>query len=164
MSHEFGSLGAFAEHLIVREIATLEALHAGLEKVAWLIEGTAKAEIGTYQPEAGPFPAWADLADATEAEKARLGFPVDAPLLRTGEMRESITHQVAGLEAAIGSNEDKMIYHEFGTSRIPPRPVLGPAAFRNKEKIRAIIGEAVVTGLIGGSPIHPSLGYDFPIK
>jgi HK97 gp10 family phage protein len=79
-------------------------------------------------------------------------------------MRESISHQVSGLEAALGSTDPKMVYHEFGTSKMPPRPVFGPAAFRNKEKIKTIIGEAVVTGLIGGSPIHPSLGYNIPVK
>lgn len=160
MSTEFGSLAAFAEHMIVREISTLAALHHGLESVAKVIESTAKSEIGVYQPETGPFQEWAPLADSTEAEKARLGYPADAPLLRDGTLRDSIKHEVSGLEAVIGSESDIAAYQEFGTKTIPPRPFIGPAAFRNKENIEAMIGGAVVTGLVGGDLIHHSLGYN----
>ena len=154
------SLASFAEHLVMREIATLEALHHGLDAVAKKIEATAKEEIGVYQPEVGPFQEWAPLADSTENEKARLGYAVDAPLLRDGTLRDSIKHEVAGLEAVVGSESDIAAYQEFGTDKIPPRPFIGPAAFRNKENIEKMIGGAVVTGLIGGEVIHPSLGYN----
>ncbi len=164
MTQEFGSFAAFAEHLVVRQIATLEALHAGLETVAVLIEETAKDEIGFYQPEVGPFQDWAPLADSTEAEKARLGYQLDAPLLREGKLRDSIEHEISGLEAVIGSKLDIAEYQEFGTATIPPRPFIGPAAFHNKKNIKEIIGAAAVTGLIGGNLIHPSLGYNIPIK
>jgi len=103
---EFRSFGAFAEHLITREAATAVALHEGLEHVARAIEKTAKEEIGTYQPDVGPFPAWAPLADATVEDRISQGYSPDEPLLRTGELRESISHEVSGLEAVIGSTSD----------------------------------------------------------
>lgn len=161
---DFNSLAEFSMHLIQLVAAETLALHRGLEQAAVLIEKSAKAEIGIYQPQVGPFPAWAPLAESTEAEKARLGYPLDAPLLRTGDLRESIQHETQGFEAVIGSISPIMAYQEFGTPTIPPRPVIGPAAFMNQEKIQAIVGLAVVSGMIGADIIHPSLGYDMEIK
>jgi len=161
---EFRSFGAFAEHLITREAATAVALHEGLEHVARAIEKTAKEEIGTYQPDVGPFPAWAPLADATVEDRISQGYSPDEPLLRTGELRESISHEVSGLEAVIGSTSDIALYQELGTASIPPRPFLGPAAFRNKTKILETVGIAAVRGIAGGAPIAESLGYDFTAK
>jgi phage gpG-like protein len=143
-----------------QEVALLASLQAGLETCAVKVEQTAKAEIGHYQAGIGPFPAWADLADSTEEHKAKMGYPSDAPLEATGEMRDSITHTNHALEAVIGSTDPKLVYHEFGTLKMPARPVMGPAVLRNKEYIRRVLGLATVTGLIGGSAIHASLGYD----
>jgi len=157
---EFNSLGGLALHFLALEAAELKHLHDGLEKCAVRIEKTAKEEIGHYQGAVGPFSAWAPLEDSTEAGKALAGYPLGAPLLATGEMRDSISHETHGLEVVIGSKDQKMVYHEFGTEKMPARPVLGPAVFRNKEYIRRLIGEAAISGLVGGSPIHASLGYD----
>jgi HK97 gp10 family phage protein len=158
------SFGAMAMELMLLIPAEILALHEGLEIVAQKIEKTAKAEIGTYQDAAGPFPAWPLLADSTEDRKAQMGYPADAPLLATGDMRDSIGHQVEGLEAAIGSTDPVMVFHEFGTSKMPARPVMGPAAFTNKAAIEKLIGAAVVAGLVGGDQIHKALGYDFETK
>lgn len=160
---EFDSLERFAEHLAVASVAIVQLEHKALEKCARLVEKTAKDEIGQYQPAVGPFPEWAPLADSTEYEKTRLGYPVDAPLLREGDLRDSIEHEVRGNEAVIGSKSDIAAYQEFGTATIPPRPFIGPAAFRNHEKIKRILGAAVMGGLAGGSAIHRALGYDSEI-
>jgi len=157
---DFKDLGSLALHIAGQEAALLASLRAGLEKCAKKVEQTAKAEIGHYQSGIGPFPAWADLADSTEQQKAAMGYPADAPLLATGEMRGSITHTTGVLEAVIGSTDPKMVYHEFGTPRMPARPVMGPAVLRNKEYIRRVLGAATITGLIGGQAINAALGYD----
>lgn len=151
MSREFKSFGALATHLVSINLGEAIALHKGLEFVAERIEATAKEKIGEYQAGIGPFPEWADLADATEKEKERLGYPLDAPLLRRGDLRDSIGHEVGALEAIIGSTDDVMVWQEMGTEYIPPRPVLGPAALQNEEKIAALVGAATVAGLLGGS-------------
>lgn len=161
---EFNSLAEFSTHLVQLAAAEALALHRGLDKAAVLIENSAKAEIGMYQPAVGPFPEWAPLADSTEEEKARLGYPLDAPLLRTGDLRESIQHETVAFEAIIGSTSPIMAYQEFGTEKIPPRPVIGPAAFMNQEEIQAIVGSAAISGIIGEDVIHSSLGYDMDIK
>lgn len=161
---EFDSLAKFGEHLAVMSVAIVHAEQKALETCARLVEKTAKEAIGEYQPAVGPFPEWAPLADSTEYQKAQMGYPADAPLLREGDLRDSIQHEVHGNEAVIGSKSDIAAYQEFGTATIPPRPFVGPAAFRNKEKIQRIIGEATVTGLVGGAVIHRALGYDFETK
>lgn len=161
MTKNFSSFGQMAAQIALLEIGTLVALHEGLEVVAQHVEKKAKAEFGRYQDEVGPFPEWAQLADATQDERERLGFTPNDPLLRTGELKDSIGHKVEALEAVIGSTSEIMPFHEFGTAKMPPRPVLGPAAFTSKKKIESVLGAALVTGLVGGSGVHPSLGYDF---
>lgn len=165
---EFSSLAELGFELAESAIAVPLALHAGVEQCANLVEKTAKAEIGHYQPATGQFPEWAELAESTKDDRVSRGFSENDPLLRTGGLRDSISHQSSALEAVIGSDSDNMVYQEFGTKAIPPRPVLGPAAFRNKEKIQAILGAATLSGIINlrGSieAIHPSLGYDIGVE
>lgn len=146
---EFDGFGAFAVHLARLAAIGHEVAHHATEKAAEEIEVTAKAEIGKYQEAMGPFPAWAPLAESTEREKRRLGYPPDSPLLRTGEMRDSIQHQTSGLEAAIGSTDKKMVYHELGTSKMPPRPVLGLAAYESKKRVQVLMSEIVFSWLAG---------------
>lgn len=160
MQH-FASMGAFAEHLLRTAVGMYAFEQAGLERCLSLIEKTAVEEFGVYQPTTGPFPAWEELAERTKDERVALGFTENDPLLRSGDLRDSSQHEVRGLEGVAGSTDERMPWLEFGTQFIPPRPVWGAAAFRNKAKIQRILGEALVGGLIGGSPIHPTLGYDF---
>src|SRR4051812_36859265 len=98
-----------------------EMEHHALEKAAVLVERRTKDKIGEYQDQAGPFIAWPELADATKADRVRQGYSEDEPGLRTGEMRDSIVHVVADGEAQVGSNDDKMVWFELGTSKQPPR-------------------------------------------
>jgi hypothetical protein len=157
---EFSSFGAFADHLLTLVVAETAAMRSGLELIGQHVEKTSQEEIGHYQSGIGPFTEWQALADSTEAEKSRLGFPSGAPLLRTGDLRDSIGHEVDGLSAVIGSTSDVMVYQEMGTPSIPPRAVLGPAVLRNEEPIRAILGAAVISGMLGKDKIDVALGYD----
>ena len=109
----------------------------------------AKEKIGEYQDEAGPFVAWAELAESTKADRTRQGFPEDEPLLRTGEMRDSIEHQVEVPVAQVGSNSDIAVYQELGTQHIPPRSFLGGAAVEKLDDIMKIVGEHAVAALVG---------------
>lgn len=163
MKREFGSFGEFAGHLLELQVTEALALHKALDAVGGLIESTAKSEIGFYQGAVGGFAAWEQLADSTEQEKVRLGFEPEAPLLRTGELGESIGHEVDALEVVTGSVSDVMVYQEIGTPTIPPRAVLGPAAIHNESRIKAILGAAAIAGLVGGDRIHEALGYDMDI-
>lgn len=148
---EFTSIGQMIAHLALMDAQTTLALHHGLKKCVMAIEGTAKKEFGVYQGEVKPFAGWAPLADVTQAARVSLGYTPDDPLLRSGELRDTVSHQIDGLEAVIGSDSDVMVYQELGTDRIPPRAVLGPAAIRNKALIMRTLGHAVAEGLLYGS-------------
>lgn len=147
---EFSDLGQMAEHLLVAQVSTLIALEHGLEKVAVHIEKKAKAKVGEYQPANGMHDAWPELAESTKEDRVRQGYTPNDPGLRNGDMRDSITHETKHLEAVVGSDSDKLVWFELGTSKQPPRPVLGAAAYESQEKITEILGGAVVTGIVGG--------------
>jgi phage gpG-like protein len=127
-----------------------EATHKALERAATVVEKEAQASIGTYQPAAGPFAAWAQLADSTHADKEKLGYsPPDNPLLREGDLRDSIGHVVSGHEAAVGSNSDVAVYQELGTRHMPPRSFLAGSAVRKEGDVVEILGEGAVAALVG---------------
>lgn len=149
---EFSTLGAFARHLDKLAVIVPEVVHLAADRAGELVEEAAKAEIGHYQAAVGPFPAWAPLADGTEADKARHGYPLGAPLLRTGELRESVSHVTEGGHSVIGSTDPRMVYHELGTRHIPPRPVLGPALFVNQTKISNSLAKTIHVWLAGKRP------------
>ncbi len=168
MTIEVNGLGEMALILVKNEVKTLLMLDAALERVLKKVEATAKAEFGKYQPAAAPFPAWPELADATKDERVALGYSENDPLLREGDLRESIEHRkTEPLEGEVGSTDERMPYSEFGTANEPPRSVLGPALYRSKDFIHMTVGAAVVAGFMGASNygeagrIHESLGYDF---
>ena len=88
--------------------------------------------------------------DGTAREAAK-GFPVPAPLLRTGEMRDSIGHQVdpVQLELVVGATDRTAVYQEIGTSRIPPRSFLGRAMHDAMPFAADTFGAAAVKLLTG---------------
>lgn len=148
---EFAHIGEMVAHLATLAAAETLALHHALKKCAVAIEATAISEIGHYQGEVGQFAAWAPLAASTQAERVAAGFTPNDPLLRTGALRDSISHQIDTLDAVIGSTSEIMVYQELGTANIPPRAVLGPAAIRNKALIMRTLGHAAAEGLLYGA-------------
>lgn len=162
MSREF-DLGGLAAHFAAVAANSQAGMEAGLKQVAKSVERTAKDKFGVYQKESGPFQDWAELSESTKDDRLKHGYTENDPLFRSGHLRDTVEHEVnqAGLEAVVGSKDDIMAWQEFGTHTIPPRPVIGPAAFENKEFILSTLGKASVTGMVDGDPIHESLGYDF---
>jgi hypothetical protein len=150
---KFNSFGAFANHLrhLATEMPVVTAFIA--ELIGQHVEKRAKDSIGHYQTAAGEYSAWAPLKPATEARKAVMGYPANAPLLASGAMRDSISHVVArrmlGATVTVGSPDQLLVYHEFGTRKMPPRPVLGPAMFRSKAEIE-LIGAATLFAFLAG--------------
>lgn len=116
---------------------------------AKLVQKAAKHKIGEYQDAVGPFPEWEELADSTEMQKARAGYPVDSPLLRTGEMRDSISYHASPAGFEVGSPSEIAVYQEFGTATIPPRPFLGPALFENAPAVVEALGKSIEANLAG---------------
>lgn len=144
------AIAKLAEMTIAAKIAEHEAMKLACK----IVQHEAKAEIGHYQDAAGPLAAWAPLAEATKADRTRKGYPADEPLLREGDLRDSIEIAVSDpgaalTEGAVGSNSDIAVYQELGTSRIPPRSFLGGAAVRKGEAVAEVLGGGVVSALVG---------------
>lgn len=93
-----------------------------------------RSAIGTYRY------GWQQLADATMEERSASGYPADEPLLRTGELRASIEWNANSHEGYVGSDNPKMVWHEWGTSRVPARPVLGGALEASRPEIEKMLG------------------------
>ena len=149
MSRNFDNLGEFAAFFqkAVSEARVLEARNVALEAAAQMIEDEAKHVIGTYEFD------WPQLADATQADRARKGFAPNEPLLRTGALRDSISHEITvpGTEAIVGSTSDIAVYQELGTEHIPPRPFLLPSAIYLEKPIEEMIGTVVGSAIAGAS-------------
>lgn len=144
------TLDGFAAFLRTLPRTVAAAEHAGLEHGARLIEQEAKDLIGTA------YAAWPDLAASTVAEKRAKGqtgrISATDPLFASGELRATIGHRVDGHTAIIGTPDEVGLYHEVGTSRMPPRPFLAPAAHRKGEAAANAIGAAVGHALAGNPP------------
>lgn len=122
-------LGEFAAAMMHAAAHIPLAMAHGLEKGCRIIEKEAKAAIGTYKY------GWPALGPAAVDKHG------DTPLLDTGEMRDSITHNCDHHEGYVGSDDNKLLWQEFGTSRgIPPRPVMGGAVEAKGHEAAEAIG------------------------
>jgi len=125
-------------------------MHGGLKRAAVLVETEAKSAMGTYKY------GWPALDPKTVARK-RSG---DTPLVETGALRDSITHEVNFLSARVYSDDPKMGYHELGTVKMPPRPVLATAAQRKEREVAEILGRqavSLISGDGGSATIAPGI-------
>jgi hypothetical protein len=114
-----GSLDDLARHLklLERKAAVLP------REVATVVAPVLAENIRTVM---GDHMKLVDLAPATQAERLREGFTANDPLVRSGELRDSVMPEVVGLFgaefAAAGSEDPVSGYLEFGTLTIPARP------------------------------------------
>jgi phage gpG-like protein len=115
------------------------ACHQALELAARVVEAEAKRLIGGYEAK----PRWPELTEATQADRVAHGYSANQPLLRSGELRDSIQHCSSPHEARVGSNLDRAVWHEMGTSRVPPRSFLASALHAKEKLIVRAIGETV---------------------
>ena len=74
--------------------------------------------------------------------QAKALAPVD-----TGNLRNSITHEVEGQEAKVGTNVEYAPFVELGTSKQAAQPYLNPALEQNKGNIKRIFAEAIKKGV-----------------
>lgn len=147
---QFNSFAGLAAELMLLSLRLPSLEHELLEDACKDIEKRAKEKIGNYQAEAGPFAAWAPLAESTKAGRTSAGFSEDDPLLRTGDMRDTIEHKVVRSVGHVGSDSDIALYQELGTDRIPARSFLGGSAFEAEPEIRAKVGATYTAFLSGG--------------
>lgn len=136
-------LEQFARELSSASASIATGLEVSFRVIVKEIEETAKEEIGVYQPAYGLFDAWAPLAESTKADRVRQGFSEDEPLLRSGELRDSIESEVVGLAAIVGTKSEIGLWQEVGTQHISPRPFIGPAYVRKIDPLREAMGMVI---------------------
>lgn len=141
------NLEQFACEISSASASIATGLEVSFRVIVKEIEETAKEEIGVYQPAYGAFESWAPLAEATKADRVRQGYSEDEPLLRSGELRDSIQSEVVGLAAIVGTKSEIGLWQEVGTSHIPPRPFIGPAYVREIGRLVELIGLPIRRGL-----------------
>lgn len=141
------TLDEFAMLLGTLPLEVMHENHEALEHAARIVEKEAKDVLGTYRY------GWPQLAPSTQEDRERQGFPANEPLLRTGEMRDSIEHSSDQHEARIGSNNDVAVYQELGTRSIPPRPFLQGAMRAKTPEILEEIGRRTVAALSGTAAV-----------
>lgn len=157
---EFRSFRAFSEHLLKLAAVSGEVKRHILDKAGEEVQKSAQGMIGEYQGAVGPFVAWQELAESTQAERSRLGYSENDPGFRSGAMQRSVQRTVVGEEMAVGSNDQHLVWFDMGTPTQPPRPVLGPAALHSRDRVKAIMGAtafAWVAGLGWRRPRLPSV-------
>lgn len=133
------SLVGFVAHLGTIERDLEEVGPAVVARACELVARAAKRAIGKTHE------LWPPLKPETIARKLR----GNTPLLETGELRDSIEWTASGLEGQVGSNNDKAVWHELGTSKIPPRSFLASSAISMEEKIHHMAERAVIAVLEG---------------
>jgi len=144
---KFGSINAFLTHL-ARVAATLpEAQRHGEEAAGAGLAHHAQALIGAEAEN------WPGLADSTIAQKTARGqvgriSPTD-PLYAKGDLRESISFQADTHGLVLGSTDPVAPFHEHGTSRMPPRPFIGPTMFVHGHAAADLIAGYVVGAFAG---------------
>jgi hypothetical protein len=150
MTQTFTLLG-FVAHLESLQHNMHEIGPRIIRKACEMVAAQARAAIGKEHE------MWPALAPATIADRVKKGFAANEPLLRTGELRDSIqwTTSASGLEGCVGSNSPIAVYQELGTSKIPPRSFLVSSAISMEEKIHRMAARAVVAVLAGHS-LHSS--------
>jgi HK97 gp10 family phage protein len=137
MARSFASLLDLARHFDTVAARLPAAEHVMLGEIGVNVEAKAKSKLGTYQ--AG----WEKLAASTLAFKAAHGFPVPSPLLRTTEMQRSIGHHVHARSVTIGAGPRYAFFQEVGTSKMPPRPFIGPSMKESMSENMAILGKGI---------------------
>jgi hypothetical protein len=139
------NLSEFENALVQIERRLVPELYIALQKIGEATKDVARTLPGVEQS------GWPALAESTIADKMKKGFPVPSPLKRTGEMAESYSSELrpGQLAVAIGSPEKKALWHELGTSRMPPRPVLAKAMREILPFARKALLESVKATMMG---------------
>jgi phage gpG-like protein len=140
----FTSIGGFTNFLTGELLVNADAgRKEALEALARIIAAECRRVIGTYEL------GWEQLAEATQEERARLGYPPNEPLLREGTLRDSIGHEIVepGKLAIVGSTSDIAVYQELGTSTIPARSFLAATAAQKGEAAAKIAGAIIAAAI-----------------
>jgi hypothetical protein len=119
---------------------------AAMKTSAIALVAEIKAE---FEQGAGEPGNWAELKEATKAERARKEIPEDVPLAGSGVLRDSIQYRSTDMSLSVVSDSEVARYQEFGTPTIPPRALLVPALHRAIPNILNTVGKTIEQSLAG---------------
>ena len=87
----------------------------------------------------------AEANSKTEVDRAVYDTPESPNYVRTGRLRNSLTHAVDKDEKAvyIGTNVEYAAFVELGTTKMAPRPYLKPAATEYTDDYKRLMEEAL---------------------
>lgn len=94
---------------------------------------------------------WPPLADATIAEKIRLGYPT-APLVRTGRMRSQLVSRPLGFErlsqtsVIAGTRLERAVFHQRGTKYMPRRQLVNAPQVTREQAATSAVRSWIVHG------------------
>lgn len=129
------TLEQFAKKLSQAAIKAPSIFETQFSIMGGKIAQDAKDLLGHYHRQnTGPFKEWEELKNSTKRERKYKGFSENDPLLRTGELRDSISFTVTKTGFVVGSTSKVAVWQEKGTTDyrvIPPRSFLGLAMYRN---------------------------------
>jgi hypothetical protein len=148
----FPNIGALAAHFERAAMRLPAEIHAALTERAIDVRQIAYEKIGGYQaaaesPQGAEFPGWSELADATKEDRVQQGYSPDDPLLRSGGFAETITSDIQPSQFTVGSADPRAEWFEQGTSRMPPRPSIGPAMAQSMDATNDRMAEAIVRAM-----------------
>jgi hypothetical protein len=152
------SLGELAEALETHSAAAVVATRTALKEGAEIVKVKAQDAIGHYQEAKGDVPAWAPLSDATKADRVAEGFTEDDPLLRTGELRDSIEVRPVDDDAVLVGVFDPAMetvaaameygYHNVRANKfVAPRSFIRGTAFEQSEVVGGMIERAFIESM-----------------
>jgi hypothetical protein len=133
----FHTLGDFVAHLSTIEAYLELAREAAVVKGCQIVQKEAKAAIGNYRAGYN----WPQLAESTQEDRVRKGFPANEPLLRTGSLRESIEYtappftRARKCAAMSGRTIPSRNFRNSGRSRL--RRVHSSAARRGRKSMKS---------------------------
>ena len=154
MTQRFTSIASFVRHLETRPAAMEKAEQQGLKLVGQLFVAECQALIGQE------LDSWAPLAASTVIEKERLGYvgrvSATDPLLARGDLSLSFSYELHRHMVVFGSDDPVMLFHEYGTSKMPPRPVVGPVTAHHGKEGAELVGNYMAGALAGrNGPLKP---------
>lgn len=103
---------------------------------------------------------WPPLAASTLEEKFRQGWPLD-PLIRTGELVQSLTHRplrvehITGREVRAGTDVSYAKFHQTGTRYMPQRILFSPLQIRREQAATTAVANWIINGerKVGGRTV-----------
>lgn len=117
----FRDLGDFGRFLMLKSIEIQPAISESLKLVADEYYNKVTSIIGDNAK-------LRPLEQSTQDERVKHGFTPNDPLLRTGDLRNSIEKVHGVMSSGVGTSNPKMLYHEYGFinfktgASVPPRP------------------------------------------